>query len=143
MGDSVLLKSQTKDNLLTAMHGEAFACLKYMLFAERARKNGRADLADLFESTAHVERFEHFAEEAELAGLVGSDEDNLEDAISGESYEVDIMYGDFAQQARNAGDQAVADRFGEIRRDERGHRDLYKAAAANLSEPILQGQKVS
>ena len=73
---------------------------------------------------------------------MGSDEDNLQDAITGESYEVDIMYGDFAQQARNAGDQAVADRFGEIRRDERAHRDLYKAAAGNLSRPIQQGQQV-
>lgn len=140
MGESNVVNTQTKDNLLTAMHGEAFAYVKYMLFAERAHKNGRNDLAELFESTAQVERFEHFAEEAHLAGLVGSDEDNLHDAILGESYEVDIMYGDFAQQARNAGDQAVADRFGEIRRDERGHRDLYKAAAANLSEPILKGQ---
>ena len=136
MSENVIMKSQTKNNLLTAMHGEAFAYVKYMLFAERARKNGRADLAGLFENTANVERFEHFAEEAELAGLVGTDEENLQDAITGESYEVDIMYGDFAQQARTAGDQAVADRFSEIRRDERGHRDLYKAAAANLSKPI-------
>ena len=137
MSEIMIMTSQTKNNLLTAMHNEAFAYVKYMLFAERARKNGRADLAQLFESTAHVERFEHFAEEADLTGLLGSDEDNLQDAIIGESYEVDILYGDFAQQARNAGDQAVADRLGEIRRDERGHRDVYKAAAANLSEPIL------
>jgi rubrerythrin len=137
MNENTNMKPQTKDNLLTAMHGEAFAYVKYMLFAERARKNGRADLAELFESTAKVERFEHFAEEAQLAGLVGSDEDNLRDAIAGESYEVDTMYGQFAQQARTAGDQAVADRFSEIRRDERGHRDAYTAAAANLSRPIL------
>ncbi len=137
MSENGAIKLQTKNNLLAAMHGEAFAYVKYMLFAERARKNGRAYLADLFESTAKVERFEHFAEEAELAGLVGSDEDNLRDAIAGESHQVDVLYGDFAQQARNAGDQAAADRFGEIRRDERGHRDLYKAAADNLSQPIV------
>jgi rubrerythrin len=136
MSEKLIMNSQTKDNLLAAMHGEAFAYVKYMLFAERARKNGRADLADLFESIAKVERFEHFAEEAELVGLVGTDEENLQDAITGENYQVDTMYGDFAQQARNAGDQAVADRFGEIRRGARAHRDLYKAAAANLSTPI-------
>ena len=50
------LKLQTRDNLLTAMHGEAFAYVKYMLFADRARKNGRTDLASLFESTANQER---------------------------------------------------------------------------------------
>lgn len=137
MRENTTMNAQTKANLLTAMHGEAFAYVKYMLFAERARKHGRADLADLFEATAKVERFEHFAGAAELAGLVGSDEDNLQDAVSSESHEVDTMYGEFAQQARNAGDQAVADHFGELRRAERGHRDLYKAAAANLSKPIL------
>jgi rubrerythrin len=131
------MKPQTKDNLLTAMRGEAFAYLKYMLFAERARKNGHRDLADLFEATANVERLEHFAEEAELAGLIGSDEANLQDAIAGESNEVNTLYGEFAQQARTAGDQAVADRFGEIRRDERGHRDAFTAAAVNMRAPVL------
>ena len=51
---------------------EAFAYVKYMVFAEHARKNCDPELADLFEKTAHVERFEHLAEEAELAGLIGS-----------------------------------------------------------------------
>ena len=86
------MNQRTQKNLVTAMHGEAFAFVKYMLFAEHARKNGHPELADLFEKTAHVERFEHLAEEAELAGLVGSDADNLADAIEGESYEVETMY---------------------------------------------------
>jgi hypothetical protein len=46
----------------------------------------------LFEKTAEVERCEHFAEKAELAGLVGNDADNLKDSIKGESYEIEIMY---------------------------------------------------
>lgn len=54
----------------------------------------------MFEKTANTERFEHFAEEAELAGLVGSDAENLRDAIKGESYEIDIVYFEFAGQAR-------------------------------------------
>jgi rubrerythrin len=134
MGESMNMKVQTKNNLLSAMHDEAFAYVKYMLFAEHARKNGRSDLATLFEYTANVERLEHFAQEAELAGLVGSDEENLQDAIDAESHAVDAVYGDFAQQARSAGDQAVADRFGDIRRDERGHRDVFKAAVIHQSE---------
>src|ERR1700687_1659414 len=85
------LKPQTVDNLSTAMHGEAFAYAKYLLYAEHARKNGNKELAELFEKTANTELFEHFAEEADLAGLVGSDADNLKDAIHGESYEIDSM----------------------------------------------------
>ena len=54
------LDQKTMDNLSTAMHGEAFAYVKYLLYAEHARKNGNKELAELFEKTAKVERFEHF-----------------------------------------------------------------------------------
>lgn len=126
------LEPRTLDNLFTAMHGEAFAYVKYLLYAEHARKSGNKELGDLFEKTANTERFEHFAEEAQLAGLVGSDADNLNDAITGESYEIDIMYLEFAQAAKAAKDLAAADRFEEIRHDEMGHRDAFKIALAKL-----------
>jgi rubrerythrin len=123
---------KTLDNLSTAMHGEAFAYVKYLLFAEHARKSGNKELAELFEKAANTERFEHFAEEAELAGLVGSDADNLKDAIKGECYEIDAMYLEFAQKAKVAGDTAAAARFEEIRHDEIGHRDAFNSALAKL-----------
>jgi rubrerythrin len=126
------LDQETLDNLSTAMHGEAFAYVKYLLYAEHARKSGNKELADLFERTANTERFEHFAEEAQLAELVGSDAANLKDAIKGESYEIDIMYLEFAQTAKVAKDIAAADRFEEIRHDEMGHRDAFKIALAKL-----------
>jgi rubrerythrin len=123
---------KTMESLTTATHGEAFAYAKYMLYAQHARENGHPELADLFERTAKTERFEHFAEEAKLAGIVGSDEDNLRDAIKGESYEVETMYREFAEQARAAGDKAAAERFEEVRHDEMGHRDAFKSALAKL-----------
>lgn len=123
---------QTMDNLSTAMHGEAFAYAKYSLYAEHARKDGNKEVADLFERAAKMERFQHFAEEAQLAGLVRSDAENLRDAMQGESYEVDTMYFEFAQQATKAGDAAAADRFEEVRQDEMKHRDAFKAALATL-----------
>jgi rubrerythrin len=123
---------KTMDNLSTAMHGEAFAYAKYLLYAEHARKGGNKELADLFEKTANTERFEHFAEEAQLAGLVGSDADNLKDAIRGESYEIEAMYLEFAQKAKVAGDAAAAARFEENRHDEMSHREAFKAALAKL-----------
>jgi len=126
------LDQTTLDNLSTAMHGEAFAYVKYLLYADHARKSGNIELADLFEKTAKVERFEHFAEEAELAGLVGSDADNLQDAIKGESFEIDTMYLEFAQAAKITKDTAAADRFEEIRHDEMGHRDAFKIALTKL-----------
>ena len=128
------MNKTTRDNLSTAMHGEAFAYAKYMLFAERARRRGNAELAELLEKTAKEELLEHFAEEAGLAELVSGDADNLEDAIEGESYEVETMYRDFAEQAFSAGDKAVGDRFDEIRHDEMKHRDGFKKALAKLEK---------
>jgi rubrerythrin len=123
----------TRQNLLTAMRGEALAFAKYQLFAERARRDGRADLAALFERTAGQERLEHFAEEAELLGLVGPDDANLREAIAGEAYEVETMYREFADQAEAVGDTSAAARFREIRQDEVAHRRAFEEALTALS----------
>ncbi|HEX9038102.1 MAG TPA: ferritin family protein [Ktedonobacterales bacterium] len=126
------MNAKTRENLLTSLRGEAFAYAKYMLFAERARRSGRPEIATLFEETARTELSEHFAEEAELARLAGDDLVNLRDALGGESYEVETMYREFADQARAAGDTAAAERFEEVRRDEEGHRAAFRAALERL-----------
>lgn len=131
---------QTMENLHTAMKGEAFAYVKYTLYAEQARKNGHPEIADLFENAAKVERYEHFAEEAELAELVGTDEENLRDAIQGETYESTKMYKDFADQAASVEDHAAAERFEEIRQDEMKHRAMFEAALRKLQKES-QGRK--
>jgi rubrerythrin len=120
------------------MHGEAFAYAKYMLFAERARKTGNPELAQLLEKTAKEELLEHFAEEAALAEIVSSDVANLENAIAGESYEIESMYRDFAEQAFSAGEKAVGDRFEEIRHDEMKHRDAFMEALSKLATNRLR-----
>lgn len=122
------LHKRTVEHLSTAMHGEAFAYAKYRLYAEHARQNGNEELANLFEQTADTERFEHFAEEAQLLGLVNGDAKNLNDAINGEAYEVNTMYFRFGQEAATAGDGKAAQLFEEIRRDEMKHRDAFLAA---------------
>jgi len=134
------LNPKTKQNLMTAMKGEAFARAKYMLYAQNARLNGNTEVAELFEKTANVERFEHFTQEAKLVGLVGDDNVNLKDAIGGESYEVETMYRDFAKQAKAVGDKAAAALFEEIRKDEAGHRDEFKAALEKLTSKPASGQ---
>ena len=50
------------------------------------------------------------------------------------------MYLHFAVQAAAAGDKAAADRFEEIRHDETGHRDIFKAAL-NSVEPHAASSK--
>lgn len=129
------MQPRTHEHLMTSMQGEAFAYAKYRLFAQHARANGQVDLADLFERAADTELMEHFAEEAELAGLVGSDAANLRAAIAGESYEVETMYQQFAADATADGDEAAAARFAEVRQDEMSHREAFSAALARLESP--------
>jgi rubrerythrin len=126
------LHPQTKTNLSTAMHGEAFAFAKYTMFAEQARRNGNTELADLFEKTAKMEHLEHMREHAALAGVVGSEEENLKDAIKGEDYETKTMYPRFAREAKAAGDLAAANRFEEVGRDEAKHREDFEHALIAL-----------
>jgi len=134
------LNQKTMENLHTAMKGEAFAYASYLLYAEQARKTGHPEIAELFENAAKTERFEHFAEEAELAGLVGSNEENLRNAIKGESYEATTMYKEFAEQATSVEDHAAAERFEEIRQDEMKHRVMFEAALQKL-EKASEGHK--
>ena len=134
------LSQKTQDNLSTAMHGEAFAYAKYSLYAQQARQHSNVELANLFRKAANTERLQHFAEEAQLAGLVGRDADNLKDAIKGESYEVEAMYREFAERAAAAGDKSAADRFEEVRHDEMGHRDAFKAALEKMERKAANGR---
>lgn len=127
------LQASTSKDLTAAMQGEAFATLKYMAYADAARAQGNPQLAALFEKTADVERGEHFAEHAKLAGLVGSDADNLRDATKGENYETTQMYPQMAQRANAAGDKEAAQHFQEIGRDEANHRDAFQAALLKVS----------
>ncbi|MGN8160602.1 rubrerythrin family protein [Salinisphaera sp. RV14] len=130
-GDS--LNPQTKENLMHAMHGEAFAHLKYQDFAEKARKSGHPDLAKLFHQNSQVEAYEHFAREADAAGLVKSDKKNLLGSMAREHYENSQMYVKFAKQADNVGDHKVAGVFRQIAADEGDHYALYKQALKKLN----------
>lgn len=129
------MNAQTRENVITALHGEAFAHARYRVFAESARRAGEDELAGLFEGIATVEMREHFVELAELVELGGTGSENIQTAIQDENAEVEETYRRFAAQARSAGDEEVAARFDEIREDERAHLDALEAALERLEVP--------
>lgn len=120
------LSNSTRQDLLVAMKSEAFAYLKYTLFAEQARKNGNETLAGVLEHTAADEYEKHFKEHAKLYGLSKSDHENLVNAMSAEFVESTQMYQDMAKRAEAAGDANVAKHCSELARDEVDHRDAFK-----------------
>lgn len=131
--DTRPLSDQTRANLEAAMHGEAFANLKYLRYAEQAEAAGKPELAKLFRDSANIEANEHFDREAHALQLGGANSANLEDAMAGEHYENVTMYIEFAKQAEADGDLKIAAMFRQIAVDEGVHYDAYKAALAKLS----------
>lgn len=130
-----MIDPQTRDNLLAALHGEAFAYARYRLFADAAREGDDERLAALFDGLSAVELHEHFAELAELVGLIGTDAENLVAALTDENMEVEAMYPLFATQAEAAGQKAAAERFAEIADDEREHAKALETALERLELP--------
>lgn len=126
------LSSQTRANLEAAMHGESFANLKYLRYAEQADAAGKTELAQLFRDSANIEANEHFDREAEALQLGSSNATNLEDAMAGEHYENTKMYIEFADQAEADGDMKVAAMFRQIAVDEGVHYEAYKTALAKI-----------
>jgi rubrerythrin len=124
--------ARTLANLNTAMHGEALAHAKYMLFATRAEESGNKALALLWRGTAAVELQEHFAGEAVLAGFVRTTRENLRKAIEGERYEATTMYPNFARRATAVGDTAAARFFLDTAKDEAGHAAAFQEALNRL-----------
>ena len=129
------MDAQTHENVVAALHGEAFAYARYRLFAHAARKRGDDKLASMFDGIAGVELEEHFAELAELVGLAGTDVDNIRAALQDEDEEVESRYPEFAEQARSVGEVAVAERFEEIVEDEREHEKTLEQALERLVVP--------
>jgi rubrerythrin len=125
------LAASTRANLEAAMHGEAYANLKYLRYAEQADVAGNPELAKLFRDSANVESNEHFDREAQALRLGSTSAANLKDAIAGEHYENTKMYIDFAKQADAAGDTKVAAMFRQIAEDEGIHYRAYEAALAS------------
>lgn len=77
------LSAQTRANLEAAMHGEAYANLKYLRYADQAEAAGKPALAKLFRASANIEANEHFDREAQALQLGGANSANLEDAMAG------------------------------------------------------------
>jgi len=136
--------TRTEKNLLTAFAGESQARNRYSYFASKAKKEGFVQIAAIFEETAnqekeHAKRLFKFLEGGEVviqaafpAGVIGSTLENLKAAASGENYEHEKMYPEFARIAREEGFDEIAGVFEAIAVAERYHEARFKALAQNI-----------
>lgn len=125
--------TKTEKNLLEAFAGESEARNKYTYYASAAKKAGYEQLASLYLETAEQEKEHAKLWFKELYGI-GSTEENLEDAASGENAEWTDMYVRMAREAREEGFEELAYRFELVASIEAAHERRYRKLLASLKE---------
>lgn len=127
------MHKMTESNLLAAFAGESQAHMRYMIFAERARKEGFPNIARLFEAIAFAEQV-HATNHLRELGLVKGSVENLQEAIDGETHEVLEMYPVYQNTAEFQQEPGAVRSTTYALEAEKIHAVLYgkaKAAAQN------------
>lgn len=84
-------REMTRSFLEDAFCGESKAHMKYLIFAENAKKEGLNNLARMYKAIAHAE-FTHARNHFKALGYIGTQEENLQSAFEGEDFEINEMY---------------------------------------------------
>ncbi len=116
--------SKSDDNLKIAFAGESQANRKYLAFAEKAESDGHTQAARLFRAAAHAETVHAHNHLRALKGI-GSTEENLDEAISGEIHEFKEMYPGMIKTAEDEDNNAAKRTFHYANEVEKVHADLY------------------
>ena len=149
--------TKTETNILTAFTGESQARNRYTFFASQAKKEGFVQISKIFEETAdqekeHAKRLFKLLEGGEVeitaafpAGVIGTTSENLQEAASGEHYETNTMYPEFAQVAEQEGFKEIAAIFRAIAVAEKEHEKRYLALKANVDNGTVfkKGESVT
>ena len=123
--------SKTEQNLKDAFAGESQANRKYLAFSEKAKREGYPQVAKLFRAAAEAETVHAHAHLRTLKGVRGTAE-NLQEAISGETYEFKSMYPTMIEEAKAEDESAALRSFNFANDVEKVHADLYQKALDNL-----------
>lgn len=130
--------TRTEQNLRTAFSGESEARNKYTFFANKARKDGYVQIAEIFEETAanemaHAKLWFQYLIGGEFEGTAS----NLLSAAEGEHFEWADMYDRMAKEAREEGFPEIAAKFDMVARIEKTHEDRYRQLLQNVEEGLV------
>ncbi len=125
--------SKTEKNLQEAFAGESQANRKYLAFAKKAEEEGYQQVAKLFRAAAEAETV-HAHNHLRESGGIKSTKENLEAAISGESYEFQKMYPQMIEDAKVEGNKKAQTSFNYANAVEKIHAGLYEQALENLGK---------
>ena len=125
--------SKTEKNLKDAFAGESQANRKYLAFAKKAEEEGYKQVGKLFRAAAEAETVHAHNHLRELKGIKSTKE-NLEEAISGESYEFLTMYPAMIEEAKAEDNKTAQRSFNIANEVEKVHHALYKKALESLGK---------
>jgi len=85
------MKKMTEENLKNAFAGESQANMKYLIFANKAEKEGFPNVARILRGIAYSEQLHASNHYEQLDNISGSSK-NLQTAIDGETFAIEEMY---------------------------------------------------
>ena len=128
--------SQTKNNLETALQGEALAHLKYQFYKSLLSYVSK-EVENKLDEIIHNEKEHGKIWFKQLHDGMPSDKVNLLDAISGELYEFSEMYPNFAEIAFEEGFDEIGDLFLRIASIEGKHAHEFENILDSLENNSL------
>ncbi len=126
-----MVSEKTLQNLKDAFAGESQANRKYLAFAQKAEKEGYKQQAKLFRAAADAETV-HAHSHFRVMGGIKSTEENLKEALGGETYEFESMYPNMIETAEQENEKEAKDSFNYANKVEQVHAKLYKKYLDNL-----------
>ncbi len=127
------MHKMTKANLEAAFAGESQAHMRYLIFADKAEKEGFPNVARLFRAIAYAERV-HATNHFKALGNLGKTTENLEAAIGGETYEVEEMYPAFVAVAELQEEKKAVRSNRWAAEAEKVHAEMYDTAKKAVEE---------
>ena len=123
--------SKTTENLKDAFAGESQANRRYLAFAQKAEEEGLSQVAKLFRAAAEAETV-HALNHLRILGDVKSTAENLDAAISGETFEFKTMYPEYLSTAKQEGNRQAVWSFDVANKVEQVHAGLFSKAVEAL-----------
>ncbi len=143
-------KTKTVENMQAAFKGETTASAKYAAYSKKAETEGYHEIALLFKAASTAENIHANNHKAVLqeSGVVvpvvkpeytvKTTKENLQDAITGETYEVTTMYPEFLTTANEAGNQMALISLNYAYKTEKKHKVFYEAALVALQNNTVK-----
>ncbi len=136
------MNAMTEQNLSAALAGESQAHVKYLAFAEAARREGKPNIARLFEAISYAELV-HATNHLRALGGVGATVANLQAALGGETFEIEQMYPAYLTVAKEQQESRALRSMNFALEAEKIHAVIYKdtgekaAAGADFSDQAV------